>query len=51
MFDVIGLVSVFVCVSVLLKNFGFFDVFIVRLMKVFSGGWRVRTAFAAVLFA
>jgi ATP-binding cassette subfamily F protein 3 len=51
MLDAIGSASAPARVSVLLKNLGFSDALIARPMKALSGGWRVRTALAAALFA
>ena len=49
--DAIGAASAPARVAVLLKNLGFSEVLIARPMKALSGGWRVRTALAAALFA
>ena len=49
--DAIGSESAPARVSKLLKDLGFTDALMARKMKALSGGWRVRTALAAALFA
>ena len=49
--DAIGSESAPSRVSKLLKDLGFTDALMARSMKALSGGWRVRTALAAALFA
>ena len=43
--------SAFGRVTSLLKNLGFSDELLARPVKALSGGWRVRVALAAALFA
>ena len=49
--DAISAASAPARVAMLLKNLGFSDALVARPMKALSGGWRVRTALAAALFA
>ena len=51
MLDSISASSAPARVAVLLKNLGFTDALVARPMRALSGGWRVRTALAAALFA